>query len=444
MVVYKIVGQTNRPVWTKRSDILKWLGNNFINYIPNFFLPSLTRDTWETYRDVIFEKFKQMGYGLDGIVLTRENALYVEDNNSLVYDEVAFKFAAETANTIIDNINWTITRTNRLVPVAEVQPVELSGAVIHHCTCNNAKWVKDLGLGKGANVVITRSNEVIPVILEVIEESEEPLPDVCPVCKQPLIWNGVDLACNNDSCYSREYYNLQQWCEVIGETDSFAWLLMRQYLDKFDIGTLEDLYNKEDEILDWFRKSELSITDHKAYEFFMKIYVDKVNIEKALLALNIPRLGDKTVQILGQEEELILRFFDLCLKDKYYSYDVDFTDEINKFIELIKDANTKSLLENKDKFINLKYLINKDRLIFNKKQDKSEIKYIAVTGALESMKRKDFEKYIKQYGYELTSNLKKCKYLVNNDINSTSTKNKEAKQYGIPIITEQEFLSSLN
>ena len=276
------------------------------------------------------------------------------------------------------------------------------------------------------------------------KEESEFLPVNCPICKEPLNWIGVDLKCLNPDCYNKQLSNLQQWCEIIGETDNFAWLLMKQYLDKFNIKTLEDLYNKENEVLDWFKINELSITDNKAYEFFMKIYIDKVNIEKALLALNIPRLGDKTVQILAQEKDLIIRFFNLCLNDISYSYDVDFTEEQNKFIELIKEANTKSLLENKNKFLNLKYLINKDRLLFIEKLKKEEIKYIAVTGSLETMKRKDFEKYIKQFNYELTSNLKKCIYLINNDINSTSTKNKEAKQYNIPIISEKQFLNLLN
>ena len=97
--------------------------------------------------------------------------------------------------------------------------------------------------------------------------------------------------------------------------------------------------------------------------------------------------------------------------------------------------------------IDLSYLfdetLSSNRLVFPEIINRSEIKYIAVTGSLQSMKRKDFEAYIKNYGYELSTNLKKCEFLVNNDIESTSTKNKQAKEYGIPIITEQQFLDSL-
>lgn len=340
-------------------------------------------------------------------------------------------------------IEWTLSRTGRYVPVAIVEPVELSGALIQRCTCNNAKWVKDLGLGKDAEVIIARQNEVIPGILEVIEQSDEELPTKCPYCNSDLVWEGVDLKCSNENCISKDYSNLQQWCEVIGETDNFAWLLMRQYLDKFNINTLAELYFKKDEILDWFNKSDLSITDYKAYEFFMKLLIDKVNISKALLALNIPRLGDKTVQILSREKDLILRYFYLCMNDYEYSYDVDFTTEQNRFLELVKEATTKTLLENKRKFINLSYLLKDDRIEFTTESDILDIKYVAVTGSLETMKRKDFEKYIKEYGYELSSNLKKCTYLITNNPDSGSTKNKEAQKYNIPLITEKEFLNTL-
>ena len=104
-------------------------------------------------------------------------------------------------------------------------------------------------------------------------------------------------------------------------------------------------------------------------------------------------------------------------------------------------------MENQWRIANLGYLfddrLQTSRLVFPEVKNKGEIKFIAVTGSLQSMKRKDFEAYIKNYGYELSTNLKKCQFLVNNDINSTSTKNKQAKEYGVPIITEQQFLESL-
>ena len=82
--------------------------------------------------------------------------------------------------------------------------------------------------------------------------------------------------------------------------------------------------------------------------------------------------------------------------------------------------------------------------MFNVSDANSEKQYIAVTGALTTMKRKDFEAYISKFNYELTSNLKKCKYLVTNTPNSGSSKNKDAQKYGVEIITENDFLELLS
>ena len=83
------------------------------------------------------------------------------------------------------------------------------------------------------------------------------------------------------------------------------------------------------------------------------------------------------------------------------------------------------------------------RLVYTESNN-AEKQYIAVTGALNTMKRKDFEAYIEKFNYELSSNLKKCKYLVTNTPDSGSSKNKDAQKYGVEIITEQDFLNLLN
>ena len=440
LVVYKIVGQETIPFYKSRSEIIMWLNINFKHAIPQYYYPILNEATWETYHKQTFDEFIKLGYGLDGLVLTNPEVQYNTNTKGYLYDEVAFKFAAEKTNTIINNIEWTLSRTDRLIPVANIEPVELSGAIIKNATCNNAKWVKDLGLGTGAEVVITRSNEVIPKILEVIQSSDEDLPTKCPICNSELVWDGVDLKCINEQCPNKDLSNLQQWCEVIGETDGLQWTLMKQYLDIYNIKSINDLYNKQNNIWSYFSTNELSITEQKIKEFFQKLYFNSIEIEKALLALNIPRLGNKT-------SELMSRNVDLCKKLINYGLLNDSLTDNEKLaiksnlLDVVKDATTKELLANVPKLNNLKYI--QSRIVFKEINNVSDAKYIAVTGSLQSMKRKDFEKYIKEFGYELNSNLKKCKFLVNNDINSTSTKNKQAKEYGVPIITEQEFLNML-
>lgn len=443
MVVYKIVGQENTPILSKRDEVLQWLSLNFKHYIPQYYYPVLNEQSWNAFHEQTFNTFKELGYGLDGLVLTSSDVIYNSQTQGYVYDECAFKFSAESCETVIKEIEWTLSRTQRLVPVAVVEPVELSGAIIQRATCNNAEMVKNWKLGKDARVTICRSNEVIPMLLEVIEESSEQLPEFCPCCGSVLVWDGVDLKCNYSKCPNIYQSDLQQWCEVIGETDGLQWTLMKQYLDNYNIHSINGLYENSRIVMNDLMTRKLSITEQKIFEFFNKLYTKDIPLEKALLALNIPRLGEKTSKLLSYEYDIIYKYLCYCLKIG----DINVIEIQQKLLEIVKDATTESILNNKDKFINLTYLYNdiftnNSRLILSTKSN-SEIINVAVTGSLNTMKRDAFEKYINEFGYQLSSNLKKCKYLITNNPDSGSSKNKQAKQYGVAIITEQQFLDSL-
>lgn len=169
LVVYKIVGQENKPYFENREDILRWLNLNFEHAVPEYYYPVLNEPSWNMYHEETFKQFKELGYGLDGLVLTKQQVQYNLATKGYTYSEVAYKFQAESTTTFIKDINWSLTRTQRLVPVANVEPVELSGAIVENATCNNAKWVLEMGLEKGCEVEITRSGEVIPQILRRVD-----------------------------------------------------------------------------------------------------------------------------------------------------------------------------------------------------------------------------------------------------------------------------------
>lgn len=444
LVVYKITGQENKPYYSNREDILRWLNCNFEHAIPEYYYPVLNEPSWNMYHKETFEQFKNLGYSLDGLVLTKQNVQYNMSTNGYVYSEVAYKFQAESTVTIIKDINWSLTRTQRLVPVANVEPVELSGAIVENATCNNAKQVKEWGLGKGAKIEICRSNEVIPFIMNVIQPSIEFLPERCPVCNNLLSWEGVDLKCNNINCANLEQSNLQQWCEIIGETDGLQYTIMKQYLNKYGINNIYELYNNIDFVLTDLKSRKLSITEEKILEFFKKLNGEyNVPVDKVLVALNIPRLGIKTAQLLMYEPQLIFDLYQYALTNKNSDVITDL-NLYNRLYNVVKEATTMSIFKSLDKICNLKYLWKDNYGCITFPEKSKEIKYVAVTGALKTMKRKDFEKFIAEYGYELSSSLKKCECLITNDPTSGSSKNKQAKELGIEIITEEDFLKKLN
>lgn len=444
LVVYKIVGQENNPIMKTRDDILKWLSLNFKKVVPDYYYPILNEPSWLAFHNDTYEQFKKLGYGLDGLVLTSPEVLYNSATLGYVYDEVAFKFKAESAETIIQKIEWTLTRTQRLVPVAVVEPVELSGANISRATCNNAQMVKNMQLGEGAKIEIMRANEVIPFIVDVIDGSDEPLPTMCPYCKTSLVWDGVDLKCDNADCPNIKLSDLQQWCECVGETDGLQWTLMKQYLDTYGVTNIHKLYENGEFILMDLASKKLSLTEVKIQEFFDKLLIKPIEIEKALLGLNVPRLGEKTAKLLAKNKDIIANLIYISLgniDDNTYNWTKQ------KLLDIVKEATTASIFASINKFRTLRYTYVDDfytnsRLMFPNVMGSN--KFIAVTGSLETMKRADFERFVNKYGYELSSNLKKCKYLVTNNPFSGSTKNKQAQEYGVEIITEKDFLNLLD
>lgn len=441
MVVYKVVGDESNKL-RNRHQVLEWLSQNFKHHIPELCV-YITQD-WDSNTAVnIFNLFKQNGYNLDGLVLTLDNIQYT-NNSGILYTEVAYKFAAETVNTIVKEVKWTLSRLQRYIPVVEIEPVELSGAKIERATGNNAKMILDLGIDKGAEIKIQRSGEVIPKIVEVISPVDVNLPTTCPVCNETLRWSGVDLVCNNKHCPNVKLSDLEQWCEVIGETDGLQWTIMKQYLDMYGIDSVESLYLRKGYIEQDLNTRQLSITDLKIKEFFKKLYEDEVSLYKLLLALNIPRLGDKTCKELSKYPDICKRLFIYVLNVSAFT-DTDYRNIRCDILNVVKEATTESIFQNLNKVENVKWILNSPFIRVKIGQTSNiETKYIAVTGALQTMKRKDFEKYIEQYGYELTSTLSKCEYLVTNNPNSGSSKNKEAQKHNIPIITEKDFLDLLS
>ena len=459
-VVYKVIGQENTETpFTNKGDIIKWLANNFSKTIPHESLRDvdcLPNDGFDNYEDgsagymkKAFDDYSKMGFELDGVVISVPEVVYSSSGFYYIYDEIAYKFQAEIKEALVKQINWEMSRTQRYIPVVEIEPMFLSGATITNITGNNAKYLVDNGIGAGAKIEICRSGEVIPKHMDTLEMADPNLPTKCPHCGADLQWVGVDLKCVAEDCSNVTESDLKIWCETIGETDGFAWVLMKKYLDEFKVSSIDTLYEKKLEIIRYMELKK-SVTDKKALDFFDKLFVESIDVEKALRALNIPRLGNSSSKAIGKNETLYNRLKNFAVYgvvapsgDSTGAYDdttANRNDLEDNLLQLLGQATTKSIMTS-SKLSNLRYV--GDRVAFKEQRSADEITYIAITGGLETMKRDAFVKYIEDFGYEMVSNLKKCKYLITNNPNSGSSKNKEAEKYGIELITEKDFLALL-
>ena len=426
-IIHERITGKDEHISTHYITELMWLK---LNYEEDHVVPHMPLDFNEESFMGLMERLRDRWYGTypaDGIVITQ--SLMTAKNNSVIHNSVAFKFKAEVKETTVTGIEWNLSKTKYLVPTVLVSPIELSGATVSRVAGNNAKNIVESGLGIGAKVKMYRSGQVIPYIDEVIEKVPAVLPDKCPCCGADLPWKGVHLVCDNPDCADMKTQDLLIWCENISPVDGLGDTLKLKFFEELlkDNANIESIYDpNNDHLVTFARFSSGDPQLGSQYRLFATmlngLYNNKVPMHKALLALNIPRLGDVTAKKLAQHIDVIKSLVDGCYPS-------------DKLLDIVGEATTGTILMNLNKFQRLSYIWdNIDKTVVS-----ADVVKVAITGSLESMPRSQFEKLLNAHGFVLGDITKDTKYLITNTPNSSSGKNAKADKLGIEKITENEF-----
>lgn len=405
--------------------ITGWLYKHFDCVAP-YGVVSLEGDTYYDRLEGFHEKWGQeTNLPNDGLVLTVN--VSQQENGYLVYDSIAFKFPAEDKVTEVEEVLWEMSKTGYYVPRVKVRPVDLSGATVTYATAFNAKYIQDNQIGKGTKIRLTRSGEVIPYIKEVLEATGADLPDTCPECGEKLYWNGVHLTCINLNCPNMIRQDLLAWINNVAPLDDFGDTLRLKYI--------YDLYGREvvsvEDMMDTLelgsKYQQGGVQDNLFVRMLELLHTRKVPANEAIMALNIPRFGDKTSVKLAQYPEVLERI----MKEAMTTCDAVNLLDLNGYIG---DANADAIRDNLWKFARLRYIWN--RIEFkNAAETKGKV---AITGKL-SVQRKVFEKELAETGWTCGDISKETKFLITDNPNSNSSKNQKADKFGIQKITESEF-----
>lgn len=374
------------------------------------------------------------GYPCDGVVASTIEFVH-EDNGTIDITQYAYKFEDEKATTRVDHIEWNLTRTGKLAPVACIDPVELDGATIKRVTCFNAQYVRDNRIGRDAWVEIQRSGSVIPDIHRVVEESPNfELPKVCPACGEELKWSGTDLICDNPDCVSMQLSRVYQWISQNGSVKGVSWNGYNDIINMLDISSIPEIY--ENYTADTAKKvieadNVGSATQTKFFEVINKLF-GEIDPIRFFIGLNLKNIGWKAAEELAKanvhilirdgidEESLSTELYNL------HNFGYSSVATILKAYELIHQVAN---------------LVKFQEITSESESDdpNKEIHYFCLTGAMNYGSRSKFCEYVKQYGWEM-ADIKNSEYLVTNNPDPTSSKGKKAKELGVKIITEDEFL----
>lgn len=380
----------------------------------------------------------------DGLVLTYEDIAYGKSlgrTAKFPRDAIAFKWADEIRETTLTEVEWSASRTGLINPVAIFMPVELEGTTVSRASVHNVSIVKELKLGIGDRITVYKANMIIPQIAENLTQSGNlPIPATCPVCGgETRIQNMNDtetLYCTNPECaakkiksftlfVSRDALNMEGLSEATLEK-FISMGFIHEYADLFHLAEHRD-----------------AIVDMEG--FGEKSYANLVDsIEKARNT-TLPRLiyGLGIANIGLVNAKMLCRHFDYDL-DALQSAKEEELSDIEGVGDVIAGAFV-SYMNNPANKEKIDHLL--PELHLEKPESSTENQNLAglsfvVTGTLNSFENRNaLKEEIEKRGGKVTGSVtSKTECLINNDVTSSSSKNKKAKELNVPILSEEDFL----
>lgn len=403
----------------------------------------VTADTLDDAIAYFSDKIVHNDFPSDGLVALYDDIAYGDSLGSTAKfprNAFAFKWKDEIRETTLKEIEWSPSRTGLINPVAIFEPVELEGTTVSRASVHNISILKDLELGIGDKIQVYKANMIIPQIAENLTRSGDlEIPHVCPVCGEEarvLKTNDVEsLYCMNAECQAKK---IKSFTLFVSRDAMNIDGLSEATLEKFilkgfikDFGDIFEIEKYKDEIV------SMEGFGQKSYDNLI------ASIEKASHT-TLPRL----IYSLGISNVGIANAKVIC---KEFQYDLDkiihATPEEISSIEGIGPVIAGTFTEyfaDEENIAKLEHLLS--HLTFEEMRTESaqslEGKQFVITGSVEHFEnRAQLKEYIEERGGKVTGSVtSKTDYLINNDTTSSSSKNKKAKDLGILILSEEDFL----
>lgn len=438
-IIFALI-ESSTNISNLKSECFDWLKNQGFEVVEHY---KVTKNTVKEQVLMFKEKVKEYDIPSDGLVITYDDIAY---GNSLgttakfPKHSLAFKWKDETVATTLRKVDWLVSRTGLINPVAVFDPVELEGTIVSRASVHNVSILEGLKLGIGDTIMVYKANMIIPQIASNSTQSGNlEIPDRCPVCgsKASIISNSdvKYLYCMNDFCKAKLIKRLSLFVSRNAmNIDGISDMILNKLITEKIVNNYKDLYHLD-------RHKDKII----AFEGFgEKSYNNMINsIEKSrhvklanfIYALGIPDIGfsraklicnhfnndfNKISNLTYEELSNISGVGDVIAKEWIDTFsNPDFIEELKELKEEI-DIPKASTNSNKDL----------DGLTF------------VITGSLNKFTNRDtMIEFIEEHGGKVVTSISsKVNYLINNDITSTSTKNNKAKELGINIIDEDKFL----
>lgn len=426
-----------------RKEQMEWLrgqGFDVVEY------RMVTAETLDEAMEYFSGQVVKNDFPSDGLVALYDDIAYGESLGStskFPRNAYAFKWADEIRETTLKEIEWSPSRTGLINPVAIFEPVELEGTTVSRASVHNISILKELELGIGDRIQVYKANMIIPQIAENLTRSNHlTIPDTCPVCGQEakvIKTNEVEsLYCMNRECQAKR---IKSFTLFVSRDAMNIDGLSEATLEKFvargfirDFGDIYELAQYEDEIV------EMEGFGRKSYDNLITSIEKSKNttLPRVIYSLGIANIGLANAKVICRE----------------FGYDLEKMTEADEeaisSIEGIGPVIARTFREYFDKEENRRALdhlmshLQLEEVARDEEQTFKGLNFV-ITGSVERFaNRGEIKELIESKGGKVTGSVtSKTNYLINNDSASASSKNKKAKELGVPIITEEEFLNML-
>lgn len=393
---------------------------------------------------------EELGYPIDGMVVTYDDIKYGESLGMTGHHpkhSLAFKFYDEEVETVLRDIEWGMGKTGQLTPVAVFDPVEIDGTIVKRASVHNVSTLTELELQIGDIITVYKANQIIPQIKENLSINKRyltaiQLPIKCPICchdTKIVKENDTEvLVCTNDHCKGKLLGIISHAVSKNAlNIDGLSEATIEKFIDLGWISSIKDIYHLVE------HKHEIIHLDGfgmKSVEKLLKSIEKsrKTTLDRFIYSLSIPLIGRSASKTISKYFNGDVNRFMEAWKCGYgFAW-----NHLDDFGASMHNSMAKFYLNN---YVSITLLL--EEFTFNEKRNenssnKLEGMVFVITGKLNQFNNRDAAKeFIETNGGKVSGSISsKTTYLVNNDINSTSSKNIKAKDLGIKIITEHELI----
>ena len=403
----------------------------------------VTADTLDEVMDYFAEAVTKNDFPSDGLVALYDNIAYGESLGTTAKfprNAMAFKWADEMRDTKLLEIEWSPSRTGLINPVAVFEPVELEGTTVSRASVHNISIMKELKLGIGDTIRVYKANMIIPQIAENLTgSSNAPVPHICPACGQETVVkkeNDVEcLFCVNPGCPAKKIKSFGLFTSRDAmNIDGLSEATLEKFIARgfiHDFGDIFEISRYRDEIV------EMEGFGQKSYDNLIESLerAKETTLPRVIYSLGIANIGLANAKV-------ICRYFNNDL-EKIRHASLEEISEIDtigpviagNLVSYFQDEENNRRLDHLMSFLHIQDEGPKQEQIF------AGMNFV-ITGSLVHFgNRSEAKELIESLGGKVTGSVtKKTNYLINNDIDSASSKNRKAKELGVPIISEEEFI----